>query len=153
MNKLIEKIFNFEKSDEQYDYENAVYNIQLSFLQEDNKINPVQINPEDIMTVTEYEAKYREQFKEKVLPSKVLAEGLAKEGNLIKATQIVKPNRHILDDIFGSLFGAYEHKNENGNWVPGPALGHGYEGGYDCSWNADEEFKKLKDAVKGAFKD
>jgi len=148
MNKLIEKIFNFEKSDEQYDYENAVYNIQLSFLQEDNKINP-----EDIKTVTEYEAKYREQFKEKVLPSKVLAEGLAKEGNLIKATQIVKPNRHIWDDIFGSLFGAYEHKDENGNWVPGPALGHGYEGGYGCSWNADEEFKKLKDAVKGAFKD
>jgi hypothetical protein len=148
MNKLIEKIFNFEKSDEQYDYENAVYNIQLSFLQEDNKINP-----EDIKTVTEYEGKYREQFKEKVLPSKVLAEGLAKEGNLIKATQIVKPNRHIWDDIFGSLFGAYEHKDENGNWVPGPALGHGYEGGYDCSWNADEEFKKLKDAVKGAFKD
>jgi hypothetical protein len=148
MNKLIEKIFNFEKSDEQYDYENAVYNIQLSFLQEDNKINP-----EDIKTVTEYEGKYKEQFKEKVLPSKVLAEGLAKEGNLIKATQIVKPNRHIWDDIFGSLFGAYEHKDENGNWVPGPALGHGYEGGYDCSWNADEEFKKLKDAVKGAFKD
>ena len=148
MNKLIEKIFNFEKSDEQYDYENAVYNIQLSFLQEDNKINP-----EDIKTVTEYEGKYREQFRTKVLPSKVLAEGLAKEGNLIKATQIVKPNRHIWDDIFGSLFGAYEHKDENGNWVPGPALGHGYEGGYDCSWNADEEFKKLKDAVKGAFKD
>jgi hypothetical protein len=148
MNKLIEKIFNFEKSDEQYDYENAVYNIQLSFLQEDNKINP-----EDIKTVTEYEGKYKEQFKEKVLPSKVLAEGLAKEGNLIKATQIVKPNRHIWNDIFGSLFGAYEHKDENGNWVPGPALGHGYEGGYDCSWNADEEFKKLKDAVKGAFKD
>ena len=148
MNKLIEKIFNFEKSDEQYDYENAVYSIQLSFLQEDNKINP-----EDIKTVTEYEAKYREQFKEKVLPSKVLAEGLAKEGNLIKATQIVKPNRHIWDDIFGSLFGAYEHKDENGNWGPGPALGHGYEGGYDCSWNADEEFKKLKNAVVGAFKD
>ena len=148
MNKLIEKIFNFEKSDEQYDYENAVYNIQLSFIQEDSKINP-----EDIKTVTEYEEKYKEQFKEKVLPSKVLAEGLAKEGNLIKATQIVKPNRHIWDDIFGSLFGAYEHKDENGNWVPGPALGHGYEGGYDCSWNADEEFKKLKDAVKGAFKD
>jgi len=148
MNKLIEKIFNFEKSDEQYDYENAVYNIQLSFLQEDNKINP-----EDIKTVTEYEGKYKEQFREKVLPSKVLAEGLAKEGNLIKATQIVKPNRHIWNDIFGSLFGAYEHKDENGNWVPGPALGHGYEGGYDCSWNADEEFKKLKDAVKGAFKD
>jgi hypothetical protein len=148
MNKLIEKIFNFEKSDEQYDYENAVYNIQLSFLQEDNKINP-----EDIKTVTEYEGKYKEQFRTKVLPSKVLAEGLAKEGNLIKATQIVKPNRHIWDDIFGSLFGAYEHKDENGNWVPGPALGHGYEGGYDCSWNADEEFKKLKDAVKGAFKD
>ena len=148
MNKLIEKIFNFEKSDEQYDYENAVYNIQLSFLQEDSKINP-----EDIKTVTEYEEKYKEQFKEKVLPSKVLAEGLAKEGNLIKATQIVKPNRHIWDDIFGSLFGAYEHKDENGNWVPGPALGHGYEGGYDCSWNADEEFRKLKEAVKGAFKD
>jgi len=148
MNKLIEKIFNFEKSDEQYDYENAVYNIQLSFLQEDNKINP-----EDIKTVTEYEGKYKEQFREKVLPSKVLAEGLAKEGNLIKATQIVKPNRHIWNDIFGSLFGAYEHKDENGNWVPGPALGHGYEGGYDCSWNADEEFRKLKDAVKGAFKD
>lgn len=148
MNKLIEKIFNFEKSDEQYDYENAVYNIQLSFIQEDNKINP-----EDIKTVTEYEEKYREQFKEKVLPSKVLAEGLAKEGNLIKATQIVKPNRHIWNDIFGSFFGAYEHKDENGNWVPGPALGHGYEGGYDCSWNADEEFKKLKDAVVGAFKD
>lgn len=148
MNKLIEKIFNFEKSDEQYDYENAVYNIQLSFIQEDNKINP-----EDIKTVTEYEEKYREQFKEKVLPSKVLAEGLAKEGNLIKATQIVKPNRHIWNDIFSSFFGAYEHKDENGNWVPGPALGHGYEGGYDCSWNADEEFKKLKDAVVGAFKD
>ena len=148
MNKLIEKIFNFEKSDEQYDYENAVYNIQLSFIQEDNKINP-----EDIKTVTEYEAKYREQFKEKVLPSKVLAEGLAKEGNLIKATQIVKPNRHIWNDIFGSFFGAYEHKDENGNWVSGPALGHGYEGGYDYSFNADEEFKKLKNAVVGAFKD
>lgn len=148
MNKLIEKIFNFEKSDEQYDYENAVYNIQLSFIQEDNKINP-----EDIKTVTEYEGKYREQFKEKVLPSKVLAEGLAKEGNLIKATQIVKPNRHVWNDIFGSFFGAYEHKDENGNWVSGPALGHGYEGGYDYSFNAAEEFKKLKDAVVGAFKD
>lgn len=56
-------------------------------------------------------------------------------------------NNHLMEDIFGgrpenvkdaikktvTWQGAYEHKDENGNWVPGPALGHGYEGGYDYS--------------------
>ncbi|MGN1393507.1 MAG: hypothetical protein ACI4V7_05610 [Succinivibrionaceae bacterium] len=27
--------------------------------------------------------------------------------------------------------GSYEHQDENGNWVEGPALGHGYEGGFE----------------------
>lgn len=40
-----------------------------------------------------------------------------------------KPNRHLGKDIFSHpLSGCYEHKDpETGEWVPGPALGHGSE--------------------------
>lgn len=59
-------------------------------------------------------------------------------------------NSHLAEDIFGekprnpkavlkdicTWQGAYEHKDEHGNWVPGPALGHGSEPGYSVndSW-------------------
>ena len=46
--------------------------------------------------------------------------------------------------IFSHPFkGSYEHQDENGNWVEGPALGHGYEGGYDYSFNIDVFFGNL----------
>ena len=38
----------------------------------------------------------------------------------------------VYKDIFSHpITGCYEHKDENGNWVEGPALGHSYSGGYD----------------------
>ena len=41
-------------------------------------------------------------------------------------------NHHVGSDIWSHPFtGSYEHQDENGNWVEGPALGHGYHGGYD----------------------
>lgn len=52
-----------------------------------------------------------------------------------------KPNRHLGKDIFSHPFtGCYEHKDENGNWVEGPALGHGSEPGYD--WRDSVSFLK-----------
>lgn len=44
---------------------------------------------------------------------------------------LVKPNDHVGKDIWSHpITGCYEHKDENGNWVEGPALGHGNTGGY-----------------------
>lgn len=41
-------------------------------------------------------------------------------------------NSQVYKDIFSHpITGSYEHKDENGNWVEGPSLGHGYHGGYD----------------------
>jgi putative alpha-1,2-mannosidase len=38
----------------------------------------------------------------------------------------------VYKDIFSHpITGCYEHQDENGNWVEGPALGHSYHGGYD----------------------
>ena len=55
-----------------------------------------------------------------------------------KAVEIVKnkvnkiKNSPITHDIIDHpIVGKYEHKDENGNWVEGPALGHAYSGGYD----------------------
>jgi len=46
-------------------------------------------------------------------------------------TANVEPNKHVGKDIWSHpLTGCYEHKDENGNWVEGPSLGHGYNGGY-----------------------
>ena len=46
-------------------------------------------------------------------------------------TANVEPNKHVGKDIWSHpLTGCYEHKDENGNWVEGPSLGHSYQGGY-----------------------
>ena len=62
-------------------------------------------------------------------------------------TKDVKPNFHVGQDIWSHpITGCYEHKDENGNWVEGPSLGHGYHGGYDdyCAENPSKicEFGK-----------
>lgn len=43
----------------------------------------------------------------------------------IKKTPLYK------DILSHPMSGCYEHKDENGNWVKGPTLGHAYSGGYD----------------------
>lgn len=43
-----------------------------------------------------------------------------------------KENCHVGGDVWSKPFsGSYEHKDENGNWVEGPALGHGSDPGFD----------------------
>lgn len=58
----------------------------------------------------------------------------------------VETNKHWKEEIFSN--GSYEHQDEKGNWVEGPALGHGYEGGYFSKWNPDDFFKNLLNKIK-----
>ena len=62
-----------------------------------------------------------------------------------KTLKNVEYNKHWKEEIFSN--GCYEHKDENGKWVEGPALGHGYEGGYFSEWNPDEFFKNLLNKI------
>lgn len=138
-NSLISWIFG-EKPDEQYDYENAVYRIQMNKAHaEDLKIKEKFENDHPVDAVESLET-----------VNKLIAKKKGKPLTALEELKFVKPNRHVGEDIFSHSFtGSYEHKDENENWVPGPALGHGYEGGYECSFDVNSFFSKFKNKLFG----
>ena len=138
-NSLISWIFG-EKPDEQYDYENAVYRIQMNEARAgDVELKEKFENDHPVDAVDSLET-----------VNKLIANKKGKPLSAVEELKFVKPNRHVGEDIFSNPFtGSYEHKDENGNWVPGPALGHGYEGGYECSFDVNSFFSKFKNKLFG----
>ena len=109
-----------DKPDDQYDYENAVYRI---------KMNKVRVG--DVELKKKFEKDHPVDAVESLeTVNKLIANKNGKPLTALEELKFVKPNRHVGEDIFSNPFtGSYEHQDENGNWVEGPALGHGYEGG------------------------
>ena len=109
-----------DKPDDQYDYENAVYRIQMN-----------KAHAEDLEIKKKYEKDHPVDAVESLeTVNKLIAKKKGKPLTEFEELKFVKPNRHVGEDIFSNPFtGSYEHQDENGNWVEGPALGHGYEGG------------------------
>ena len=138
-NSLISWIFG-EKPDEQYDYENAVYRIQMNEARAgDVELKEKFENDHPVDAVDSLET-----------VNKLIAKKNGKPLTALEELKFIKPNRHVGEDIFSNPFtGSYEHKDENGNWVPGPALGHGYEGGYECSFDVNSFFSKFKNKLFG----
>ena len=143
---LTDKLVSFafgDKTDAQYDYEQALYHNMLGEATDDELQQMAdfeQNHPVDAVDSRNELANLYEKRKGKL--------------NCFDELRFVKPNRNVGKDIFGNFFtGSYEHKDENGNWVPGPALGHGYEGGYDYSWSPDECVEKIKRKIASAFED
>lgn len=138
-NSLMSWIFG-EKPDEQYDYENVVYRIQMNeALAGDVELKEKFENDHPVDAVESLETVNKLITKKKGKPLTELEE-----------LKFVKPNRHVGEDIFSHPFtGSYEHQDENGNWVEGPALGHGYEGGYECNFDIDSFFSKFKNKLFG----
>ena len=138
-NSLMSWIFG-DKPDEQYDYENAVYRIML------NKARAGDV---------ELKEKYEKDHPVDAVDSletvnKLIAKKKGKPLTEFEALKFVKPNRHVGEDIFSHPFsGSYEHQDENGIWIEGPALGHGYEGGYECNFDIDSFFSKFKNKLFG----
>lgn len=65
-------------------------------------------------------------------------------------TKDVKPNFHVGQDIWSHpITGCYEHKDENGNWVEGPALGHGYDAPEGHFTNWENPPMKFEDCFRG----
>ena len=65
-------------------------------------------------------------------------------------TKDVKPNDHVGKDIWSHpIFGSYEHKDENGNWVEGPALGHGSDAPEGHYTNWENPPQKFSDCFRG----
>ena len=138
-NSLISWIFG-EKPDEQYDYENAVYHIQMN-----------KARAGDVELKEKFEKDHPVDAVESLeTVNKLIAKKKGKPLTEFEELKFVKPNRHVGEDIFSHPFsGSYEHQDENGNWVPGPALGHGYEGGYECSFDVNSFFSKFKNKLFG----
>ena len=138
-NSVMSWIFG-DKSDDQYDYENAVYRIQMN-----------EAHSEDLELKEKFEKDHPVDAVESLeTVNKLIAKKKGKPLTALEELKFVKPNRHVGEDIFSHPFtGSYEHKDENGNWVPGPALGHGYEGGYECSFDIESFFSKFKNKLFG----
>lgn len=128
-----------DKPDDQYDYENAIYRI---------KMNKALVG--DVELKEKYEKDHLVDAVESLKTvNKLIAKKKGKPLTEFEELKFVKPNRHVGEDIFSHLFsGSYEHQDENGNWVEGPALGHGYEGGYECNFDIDS-FSKFKNKLFG----
>lgn len=111
-----------DKPDDQYDYENAVYRIQMNETRES-----------DIELKEKYEKDHPVDAIESLeTVNMLITKKKGKPLTELEEFKFVKPNRHIGKDIFSHPFsGSYEHQDENGNWVEGPALGHGYEGEFE----------------------
>ena len=120
VNSLMSWIFG-DKPDVQYDYENVVYRI---------KMNKARVG--DVELKKKFEKDHPVDAVESLeTVNKLIANKKGKPLTALEELKFVKPNRHVGEDIFSHSFsGSYEHQDENGNWVPGPALGHGYEGGF-----------------------
>jgi hypothetical protein len=120
-------------SDDYIEYSAAMYNATFSSTTEvENALidNYEKLHPVDAVECRQHMKALLKAQKEGKLPAECVTQ-----------LQFVKPNRHIGEDIFKhSIAGSYEHKDENGNWVEGPALGHGYEGGY-ADYNAAHKTK------------
>ena len=133
-----------DKPDDQYDYENAIYRI---------KMNKARVG--DVELKEKYEKDHPVDAVESLKTiNKLIAKKNGKPLTAVEELKFVKPNRHVGEDIFSHPFsGSYEHQDENGNWVEGPALGHGYEGGYDggyeCNFDIDSFFSKFKNKFFG----
>ena len=133
-----------DKPDDQYDYENAIYRI---------KMNKARVG--DVELKEKYEKDHPVDAVESLKTvNKLIAKKNRKPLTAVKELKFVKPNRHVGEDIFSHPFsGSYEHQDENGNWVEGPALGHvyegGYEGGYECNFDIDSFFSKFKNKLFG----
>ncbi len=138
-NSLISWIFG-EKPDEHYDYENAVYRIQMN-----------EARAGDVELKEKFEKDHPVDAVESLeTVNKLIAKKKGKPLTALEELKFVKPNRHVGEDIFSNPFtGSYEHKDENENLVPGPALGHGYEGGYECSFDVNSFFGKFKNKFFG----
>lgn len=138
-NSLISWIFG-EKPVEQYDYENAVYRIQMN-----------EARAGDVELKEKFENDHPVDAVESLeTVNKLIAKKKGKPLSAVEELKFVKPNRHVGEDIFSNPFtGFYEHQDENGNWVEGPALGHGYEGGYECSFDVNSFFSKFKNKFFG----
>lgn len=133
-----------DKPDDQYDYENAIYRI---------KMNKARVG--DVELKEKYEKDHPVDAVESLKTvNKLIAKKNGKPLTAVEELKFVKPNRHVGEDIFSHPFsGSYEHQDENGNWVEGPALGHvyegGYEGGYECNFDIDFFFSKFKNKLFG----
>lgn len=138
-NSLISWIFG-EKPDEQYDYENVVYRIQMN-----------EARAGDVELKEKFENDHPVDAVDSLKTvNKLIAKKKGKPLTALEELKFVKPNRHVGEDIFSHPFtGSYEHKDENGNWVPCPALGHGYEGGYECNFDIVSFFSKFKNKLFG----
>ena len=133
-----------DKPDDQYDYENAIYRI---------KMNKARVG--DVELKEKYEKDHPVDAVESLKTvNKLIAKKNGKPLTAVEELKFVKPNRHVGEDIFSHPFsGSYEHQDENGNWVEGPALGHvyegGYEEGYECNFDIDSFFSKFKNKLFG----
>ena len=133
-----------DKPDDQYDYENAIYRI---------KMNKARVG--DVELKEKYEKDHPVDAVESLKTvNKLIVKKNGKPLTAVEELKFVKPNRHVGEDIFSHPFtGSYEHQDENGNWVEGPALGHGYEGGYEggyeCNFDIDSFFSKFKNKLFG----
>lgn len=116
INSLMSWIFG-DKPDEQYDYENAVYRIQLN-----------EARAGDVELKEKFEKDHPVDAVDSLKTvNKLIAKKKGKPLITLEEFKFVKPNRHVGEDIFSHPFsGSYEHQDENGNWVEGPALGHGH---------------------------
>ena len=139
INSLMSWIF-VDKPDDQYDYENAIYR---------NKMNKARVG--DVELKEKYEKDHPVDAVESLKTvNKLIAKKNRKPLTAVEELKFVKPNRHVGEDIFSHPFsGSYEHQDENGNWVEGPALGHVYEGGYECNFDIDSFFSKFKNKLFG----
>ena len=125
-----------DKPDDQYDYENAIYRI---------KMNKARVG--DIELKEKYEKDHPVDAIDSLeTVNKLIAKKKGKLLTALEELKFVKPNCHVGEDIFSHPFsGSYEHQDENGNWVEGPALGHGYE----CNFDVDSFFSNFKNKIFG----
>lgn len=108
-NSLISWIFG-EKPDEQYDYENAVYRIQMN-----------EARAGDVELKEKFEKEHPVDAVESLeTVNKLIAKKKGKPLTALEELKFVKPNRHVGEDIFSHSFtGSYEHKDEKwklGTW-------------------------------------
>ena len=104
-NSLMSWIFG-DKPDEQYDYENVVYRIQMN-----------EALAGDIELKEKYEKDHPVDAVESVKTvNKLIAKKKGKPLTALEELKFVKPNCHVGEDIFSHPFsGSYEHQDENGN--------------------------------------
>ena len=91
-----------EKSDDQYDYENAVYRIRMNIAQ-----------PEDFEIKKMFEKAHPVDAVESLeTVNTLIAKKKGKPLTVFEELKFVKPNRHVGEDIFSHPFtGSYDYKD------------------------------------------